>query len=303
MLPWNALIKDPKRLAYAELHVAVLLFGLTAILGKLITLPALTMVWWRMGLTVLSLLFWTRGGAALKTLPAGMWWKFIAIGCIVAIHWLAFFGAIQWSNASITLVCMGTTAFCTALLEPLIMRHPVKAHDLLLGLVILPGMALVAGGLDPKYLWGILAGLGAAASASLFSTLNKKYIHSADPVNITLLELGSGWALLTSILPLYYSQAPAAAFGPTPMDWVWLLVLSLLCTTVGYVLALKSLTHLSAFTANLTVNLEPVYGIFLAWVLLKENQELSTQFYLGGLVIVGAVLIHPMLTQSQKKTV
>ncbi len=286
---------DPETKAYLELHLAVLLFGFTAILGDLIALSALTLVWWRVGLTTLSLLFLVRAGKLWRTLPRRLFWQYAGIGVLVALHWLTFYGAIKLSNASIALVCMATTSFFTALLEPAILRQRIKGFELLLGLAIVPGMALVVQHTSWAMQGGIVAGLASAFLAALFSTFNKKLIHHARSLDITFIELAASWAFLSLILPFHAWVTPESPFWPTTRDWVYLLVLSLLCTTFAYVLALDALNHLSAFAANLTVNLEPVYGIALAWIILHEHEELDRGFYWGVAIILAAVLGYPFL--------
>lgn len=291
-------MKNDETRAYLELHLAVLLFGLTAILGDLIQLSALIMVWWRMLLASISLLFLIRFGRKLRGIPRRQMGIYMGIGVLVALHWLCFFGAIKLSNASITLVCMATASFFTAVLEPLLMRQKFKAEELLLGLLIIPGMILIVRSTDLSMVAGIWVGLLSAFLAALFATLNKKFINRAEPLGITFLELGSGWAFLSLCLPfIIQNDTP---FWPSWMDWGYLAILAFLCTTLAYVLALRSLRFLSAFASNLTVNLEPVYGILLAWLILKENEELHPQFYWGVVIILIAVFSYPLLRRWRK---
>ena len=282
--------------AYLELHIAVFLFGFTAILGDLIQLSALAIVWWRVFITSISLLFLIRGGKALRRLPWPTILQFMGIGVLVSLHWLAFYGAIKLANASITLICMATASFFTSFLEPLIMRQRVRWYEILLGMAIIPGMALIVSSTDSSMNLGILVGLSAALMAALFATLNKKLIGKADEMSITFLELGSAWLFLSVVLPVYISQSEAPVqLLPSRIDWFYLIILSLLCTTLAYVLALRSLRYLSAFASNLAVNLEPVYGIALAWFILKDHKELSPGFYWGVLIILAAVFSYPLV--------
>ena len=283
------------RRAYLELHLAVLLFGITAILGDLIQLSALVMVWWRMLITSISLLLLINFGRKLYQIPRKDTLRFMGIGILVALHWLCFFGSVKYSNASVCLICMATTSFFTAFLEPLILRQKIKGYEILLGLIIIPGMVMVVNSVDFSMYLGIAIGLLSALLASLFAIFNKKLIHKADPLSITFLELGSGWLFLCLILPFFLSSKPEAIFWPSLSDFIYLLVLALLCTTLAYVLALRVLRYISAFASNLTINLEPVYGIILAWLILNENDELSLGFYVGGTIILAAVLIYPFL--------
>jgi len=281
--------------AYLELHLAVFLFGYTAILGDLISLPALVLVWWRVLFTCMSLLFFVNLSNILKQLSRHQIFRFLGIGILVGLHWLAFYGAIKLSNASIALVCMATTSLFTALLEPLLLKQPLNWLDVALGIIIVPGMVLIVSTLETDMLLGVWAGLAAALLGALFSILNKKLVDEAEPFTITFLELSSAWVFFSLLFPIYFTQVPDTRWLPVGWDWMYLLILSLLCTTLAYTLALRSLKHLSAFASNLTINLEPVYGIALAWILLKEHKELTNSFYIGVLLILLAVFSYPLL--------
>ncbi|PPK88842.1 threonine/homoserine efflux transporter RhtA [Neolewinella xylanilytica] len=271
--------------AYLELHLAVFLWGFTAILGDLIQLSALTLVWWRVLLTSLSLILFVRIGKMIREIGRRRFFLLAGIGVIVALHWVTFYGAIKLANASIALICMATTSLFSSVFEPLIVKRPFNWYELLLGVFILPGIWLVVDGVESGMNVGIAVGLLSAALVSIFTSLNKKYIQSSNPARITFIELGAATLFLTPFLyPLGGDR-----FWPSPMDWVYLLVLSLLCTTLTFFLSLRSLSKLSAFASNLTVNLEPVYGIFLAYFLLNDADELSPTFYWGALLIVVAV--------------
>lgn len=292
---------NPVTKSYIELHFAVFLFGFTAILGDLIQLSAINMVWWRMLLASISLLLLIRFRGLWQKMPSTLVLKFMGIGVIVALHWICFFGSIKLANASIGVICMATTTFFTAFLEPIFVKTKVNKWEIGLGLLIVPGMALIVGtvGLD---LWlGIAVGLLSAFLAALFAVMNKVMIEKAHPLNITFLELGSGWLFISLLLPLFFLSDNSASFFPASSDWLYLFILAFACTTLAYVLALRSLRYISAFASNLTINLEPVYGIALAWLILKENQELSPDFYYGVLLILAAVFSYPLLRGKIKK--
>lgn len=286
-----------ERRAYLELHLAVLLYGLTAILGDLIQLTALVLVWWRVFLTSGSLAPFVKARQLVQDLGPAMFWRFAGIGVLVALHWVTFYGAIKLSNASICLVCMATTSFFTAFLEPLIVKRPFRWYELILGLLIVPGMALVVSNIQTGMMWGVVTGLTSAFLAATFATFNKKYIRNHNPIRITFLELGSAWAFLTVVLGgmLLSGQKFEALWPTSMMDWVYLLVLAFLCTNLAYTLSLRALRHISAFAANLTINLEPVYGIILAWLLLNEQEELNPGFYWGVVIILLAVFSYPLI--------
>lgn len=285
------------RNAYIELHIAVLLFGFTAILGDLIQLSALALVWWRVLFTTLSLLPLAKLRYIRYQLPRRTLWSYVGVGALVGMHWIAFYGAIKLSNASIALVCMATTSFFTAIVEPLLLRQRFKGYELALGALIVPGMALIVDGVRIPVLSGLAAGLAAAFLAALFATLNKKIVGHTDEKSVTFVEMGSAWMFLSLVWLLFFASnsSNTAFWPPTLLDWVYLLILALLCTTLAYVLALRALRHLSAFTSNLAINLEPVYGIALAWLILKENEDLSGNFYWGGAIILLMIFVHPLL--------
>ena len=289
------------RRAYLELHIAVFLWGFTAILGALISLSALSLVWWRVLLTSLSLVFLLRSGSAFRKLSRKAILQFAFVGALTGLHWLSFFGAVKLSNASITLVCMATTAFFTAIIEPLALKKKTNWGEIGLGFLVIPGMALVVESVDVSMHTGILVGLTSALLAAVFSVLNKKWLHNAEPLSITFIEMTSAWLLLSLFMPFYFHQQPEAALLPSWKDFGLLLVLALACTTLTWVLALRSLRHLSAFASTLTVNLEPVFGIFLAWLILHEDQELSARFYWGVLLILAVGFGYPFFEKKGKK--
>lgn len=251
-------------------------------------------VWWRVLFASISLLFLIQFGRNLKKIKRINIIRYLGIGVLVAIHWLCFYGSIKYANASVALVCMATASLFTSFLEPLITRSRIQFMEIGIGFIIIPAMILIVNNLDVSMHTGVWMGLAAAFLAAFFAVLNKKYIDGADPLSITFLELFSAWVFLSLLLPgyLYYEDVP---FLPQGLDWLYMAILVLLCTTLAYVLALRSLQHISAFASNLVINLEPVYGIVLAIVILKENKELSVNFYWGVAIIVLSVILYPML--------
>lgn len=290
--------------AYIKIHIAVLLFGFTAILGDLIALPAVMIVWWRVLITSFSLLFFINFGRNLSTLPNHLIKKYGIIGMIIGLHWICFYGSVKLSNASVCLVCMSTTSLFTSIIEPLIVRKKFNKTELFIGSLIIPGMILIVNQLDGSYLYGVIVGLLSALLAAVFSVMNKANIKGADPYTISFIELSSAWAMITILVGIFWIFGyPQSVYVPTRWeDWLWLFVLALLCTTLAHVLTLKSLQHLSAFASNLVINLEPVYGILLAIVILKEHKELNTMFYIGAGIILLTVFSYPLLQRINAKT-
>lgn len=290
----SCIVKKEVKTAYIQLHTAIFLFGFTAILGKLISLQETMLVWHRLWITCVSLIFLPGVYRAFVAIPNREKLRFAGIGIVTSLHWLAFYGAIKYSNVSIALSCLATTSLFTSFIEPWLFKKRINWMEVVLGLIVVIGIVIITRA-TLGYATGIAMGLLAALLASLFSTLNKKYMGNTHPVAITFTELGTGFIFVSLLLPLYYHYFPQAVFVPEPMDWIYLLVLSLVCTSWGYVLGLQALRHLSAFTANLSVNLEPVYGIVMAAIIFGEHKELTTEFYLGTLLVLLSVCIHPLI--------
>ena len=299
---------NPTTKAQWQIHFCVLLWGFTAILGKLITLPALPLVWWRMLIVVAALALVPRVWRGLRAMPARLRWSYAGIGVLVALHWLTFYGAIKLSNASVAATCIALATVFTALVEPWLARTRFSKRDLGLGIAVLPGVALVVGGVPHDMRIGIAVGALSALLVALFGSLNKRLVghvdvEHGDPLTVTALELGAGTLALTLLAPLMPLIFPAFAGDllvlPGARDAALLLALSLVCTLLPFALSLLALRHMSAFAAQLAVNMEPVYAIMLAIVLLNEQRELTPRFYLGVAIILAAVIVYPLLTRSR----
>ncbi len=282
-----------------QIHFCVLLWGFTAILGKLISLPALPLVFLRMLIVVAILALLPRVWRGLRALTRKQFLVYAGIGVLVALHWLTFYGAIKLANASVATTCVALSAVFTALIEPLIARRRFLWRDVLLGIGVVPGVMLVVGGVPDAMHLGIVVGILSALFVAVFASLNKRMIDAADPFTITALELGAGAVSLALLAPLIAIVMPAfdgeLLALPSPRDIVYLLLLAIACTLLPFVLSLFALRHMSAFNAQLAINLEPVYTIILAIVLLGEQRELTPMFYLGVGVIVVTVLTPAVL--------
>ncbi len=286
--------------AYIRIHLAVLLFGFTAILGDLILLPAVMIVWWRVLITSFSLLFFIQFGKNLRLLSSGLLRTYAIIGMLIGLHWICFYGSVKLSNASVCLVCMSTTSLFTSVLEPIFVRSKINKVELFLGALIIPGMILIVNNIEYSYMPGVVVGLASALLAAIFSTLNKINIKGADPYTISFIELSSALGMITVMLAVMYlfGYQSSAYFPTRSLDWIYLIILALLCTTFAHVLSLKSLKYLSAFASSLVINLEPVYGIILAIAILKEHKELNFMFYVGASIILVSVLSYPYLNKK-----
>ena len=272
------------------MHLAVFLAGFTAILGKLITLNEGLLVWYRLFITVVTLWVILFIKKELKLIGWKDLVKIFGVGAIVAMHWVTFYGSIKYANVSVALVCFSATGFFTAFFEPLILRRRILLVEVLLGMLAIAGIYIIFN-FNPQYKVGIIFGIISAMGSALFPIFNKQFIERFTPRVLTFYELGGGLIALTLLVPLYLWQFPAEYYLPTSSDWVWLLVLAWLCTVLCFDLQLNALKKISAFTANLTYNLEPVYGIILAFIFFRENEELDMHFYIGMGLIASAVVL------------
>lgn len=287
---------NPARKAHLQIHFCVVLWGFTAIFGRLISLPALPLVWWRMTIVAVILAFVPRVWREWRRMPGRLLAAYGGVGCLIALHWLTFYGAIKLSNASVGATCMAVAPVFVSMVEPLIVRRAFKLRELLLGVVMVPGVVMVIGGVPGGMRGGIALGILSAMLVAVFGTLNKRLVHHADALAVTAIELAAGALLLTVFGPLL--RQPLFQW-PTLHDGVLLVILAVGCTILPFTLALVALRHLSAFAAQLAVNLEPVYAILLGSVLLHEHRQLDPLFYAGVLIILGAVLTYPLLVREQ----
>ncbi|HEY3520285.1 MAG TPA: DMT family transporter [Rhodanobacteraceae bacterium] len=291
----------PHAKAQWQIHFCVLLWGFTAILGKLITLRALPLVWWRMLGVTAALLCVPRVWRGLRTLSLRLAAIYAGIGVVVALHWLTFYGAVKLANASVAATCIALAPVFLALLEPWIARREFDVRELLLAVAVVPGVALVVGGVPADMRLGIAVGALSALFVACFGALNKRMVEHADPLTVTALELGAGAAFLTIIAPLL-PHAGAAFVLPDLRDAALLLALAIACTLLPFALALVALRRLSAFYVQLATNLEPVYAIVLAILLLGEQHQLDGWFYAGVFVILAAVFAQPLFARRAQTT-
>jgi drug/metabolite transporter (DMT)-like permease len=277
--------------AWLQLHFCVVLWGFTAIFGRLISLPALPLVWWRMTLVGVALIAVPKLWRGVRSLSARQIAIYAGIGVLVALHWLTFYGSIKLSNASVGATCMALMSVLMAFIEPLIVRRRFDPRELLFGLAVIPGVLLVIGGTPSEMRLGIAVGVLSVTILCVFGALNKRYISRAEALTVTGIEMISGALFLTCVGPLLLGSYVMFSM-PSPQDSLFLLALAFGCTLLPFTLGLVAMRHLSAFSTALALNLEPVYAIVLAIVLLNEQRELAWPFYLGVAIILGVVLLH-----------
>lgn len=301
------------RTAWVQIHLCVFLWGFTAIIGKLITLPALPLVLWRMLMVSAFLLLLPKVWRGILHLSRRHLLAFLGVGVVVALHWLTFYAAVKLANASVAATCMALIPVFLCFIEPMVTGRPFVRRELFLGLLVLPGVALVVGGTPDTMNAGIGVAILSALLAALFTAYNKRLIMRTDALSATALEmLGGGlfvllFTLLLVVLPL--PDWSAGALLPQSTDLLavpqgsnlgWLLVLAVACTLLPFALSLVALRQLSAYASSLAVNMEPLYAIVLAILILGEQRELDLYFYLGAAIILGVVLVYPVLINSNK---
>jgi drug/metabolite transporter (DMT)-like permease len=288
-----------ERRAFWQIHFCVLLWGFTAILGKLITLPAQALVVWRMALVALFLAVLPKVWRGIRVLPTKLILTYAGIGVIVALHWLTFYGAIKLSNASVAVSCLALGSIFTAVVEPMLTGRKHEISELILGIMVVPGVVLLVGGVPSGMHLGIAIGIFSSFLTAVFSTLNKRFVHHAEPESVTFIEMLVGGVFMT-IAGIAYFGIDRTLMLPDLRDFTLLVILALACTLLPFILSLHALRHISAFATQLALNMEPVYAILIAALWLKEYQELTTQFYIGVGIILLAVFVQPLL-QSKKK--
>jgi drug/metabolite transporter (DMT)-like permease len=287
--------------AFLQLHIAILLAGLTGVLGRLISLNEGLLVWYRMFFTVISLWLLRFLFTSMRGNSKGPLWKPYLAGGLVVLHWVFFYGSIKYANVSIGLVCFSGVGFFTALLDPLIMKRGFNLWELVMGTLVMTGIYLIFH-FDAAYKTGIILGIVSSLLAALFTIINKVLLREHDARALTLHELTGGWLILSVLLPLYLYYFPVPDLVPGGADIGWLLILALICTVLAFNLSLEALHKISPFTVNLSYNLEPLYGILLAFVIYREDKELSSGFYAGFAIIISTVLFQSFRVWKKKST-
>ena len=290
--------------ALVQLHVFVFLAGLTGPLGFLIKLNGLVLVFYRILLTVLILWILTVFRKNLQSYNLKTKLSLLGTGAIIALHWVCFYQSIKLANVSIALVCFSSTSLFSSLIEPLWKHAKIQWSEILIGALSLLGILLIFH-FDTQFRTGIIVGLFSALFAAIFSIINKRFTNHIDVQTIQSYEMTGG---LLFLLPFIVYLGFNTGFNPiglvpTSMDWFWLSILAIACTVWSTHLMLSSLKHISAFTLNVTLNLEPVYGIILAFIFFNEQKQLGLSFYAGIICIIISVFIQMRRVVKQHRTV
>ncbi|MDU1905550.1 MAG: DMT family transporter [Dysgonomonas sp.] len=286
--------------AYIKLHLSIILAGFTGILGKLITLNEGLLVWYRMLITSILFFIFLWFANKFKKVSWKEFFKISAVGLLLALHWVFFYGSIKASNVSIGVVCFSLTGFFTAIFEPIINRHKISLKELLFSLIAVLGIILIFQ-LDVRFRTGIILGIISSALASLFVIMNKRVGINHSSSTMLLYEMIGGFILISIFIPFYLYYFPVDSFTPSAKDFMYLILLSVFCTIGLYMLQIQALKKISAFTVNLSYNLEPIYSIVLAILIFNEAKELNMPFYLGLGLIILSVLLQMYAVKGENK--
>ncbi len=291
-------MQNDKLINYLHLHFIVFIWGFTAVLGDLITIAAVPLVWFRMLLGSIFVFIYIRFTkrklkVSLKSLVI-----FALIGSLIALHWLAFFKAVKVSNVSITLAMMSTGAFFTSLLEPIFFKRKIIKYEVVFGLIVIVGLYIIFK-VETAYLTGILFALLSSFLGALFSIFNGMVVKTHDATIISFYELFFG-VVFISIFIFSTDGFNVSFFDLSSTDWIYILLLASVCTAYAFIAAVHIMKWISPYTLMLTTNMEPVYGIILALVILGDKEYMNPTFYLGALIILMTVIVNGIIKTRKK---
>ncbi|WP_353085379.1 DMT family transporter [Flavobacterium sp.] len=284
--------------SYFKLHWIVFIWGFTAVLGRLITLDAMPLVWFRMLFAVVFIFIYNKFTKTSIRLPKKVILKFLVAGLVIALHWFTFFRAIKVSNVSITLACLSTGAFFASIIEPIFFKKKIIWYEIFFGLLVVVGLSIIFK-VEGNYIEGIVLALISAFLSACFAVINSKFVVNYEPKVISFYELFGG-VLFFSIFLFGTSSFNSDFFQLSINDFLYLLVLSSVCTAYAFIASTSIMKFLSPYTVMLTINLEPIYGILLAVLIFKEKEQMSPTFYFGALLILITVILNAVLKAKHK---
>ncbi|MFC2126160.1 DMT family transporter [Bacteroidota bacterium] len=286
-----------------HLHFLVILWGFTAILGLLISVPAVELVFLRTLVASLGLLLILNFRKTSLNVGKRNRISYLGTGIIIAVHWMLFFGSARLSTASVCLAGMATTSFWTSLLEPLSKKRRPEMLEVFLGLLVILGLYLIFR-FEFNHALGLVLALASAFLAATFTVINSRLSHTGSEYVISFYEL-TGACLFTLMYLLisymFWEGNHVSNIHPTTMDWIYIFILALACTVYPFTASIELMKRLSAFTVNLTINLEPVYGIVLAVIIFGDREKMSSGFYGGAILILISVIFYPIIKKWQHK--
>lgn len=274
------------------LHLTVFVWGFTGILGALISIPATQLVWYRVLIAFISLYAYFKIGKISLSVSGAVFLKLFFTGAIVALHWILFFQSIKSSTVSVALVCLSSLTLFTAILEPIFKNQKISRLELFTGLVIICGIYMIFR-FESRYTAGIIYGLMSALCASIFSIINSKQIQNRPAPLISFYELIGAWVWVSAYL--FFSEGFNDSMKLNYSDFTYLMILGTICTSIAYVAGVAVMKELSAFRVALITNLEPVYGILLAFIFFGKREQMTFGFYAGAVIVLGAIFIYPII--------
>ncbi|MEO8088033.1 MAG: DMT family transporter [Bacteroidota bacterium] len=285
--------------AYFKMHAAIFLWGFTGLLGKLIQLNEGVLVWYRMLISAVAVAIILLYKKKIPKLTFRELAHISGIGILVMMHWVAFYASIKLASISIAMVCLSSIALFVSFIEPLLYKEKFDYMEIFFSALAVIGISTIYRS-DPTASAGIIVGILSALFSAIFSSLNKGIASKHEPLTISLVELSSGFIFLTLLFPLYMKIQPTDKFLPGTMDWIYLMILSLFCTVLTWILSLEALQKVSAYTVALALNLEPLYGIILAVVFAGEGKILNAGFYYGAGIILLTIVLHTIYKFRKK---
>ncbi len=288
------------RTAYLKMHLAIFLWGFTGLLGQKIHLNEGMLVWYRMlisSLAILGIFFYRKSFPKIKRKEVFM---IGAIGFLVMLHWVTFYGSIKASSISVAMICLSAIALFSSILEPLINKAPFDFIEILFSAMAVTGISSIYNS-DVTASTGIILGLISAFLSALFATFNKRITSKYETLTISFIEMSFGFGFLTLLLPVYFLFADTSKLIPDGSDFIYLLILSLFCTVLTWILSLQALRKVSAYTMGLALNLEPVYGIILAILFAGEGRLMNSGFITGAVIILVTVVLHTLYKARKTK--
>ena len=280
-----------------SLHIMVVILGLTGVFGKLISLSAIHLVWYRMGIAFISIAIFLAFKKQLFAVSKKDFIGLLGVGALVTFHWLCFFESIKVSTVSVAVVCLATSSLFSALIEPFFFKRKFLFYEVIMGVVVVVALAFIMG-TETKYFWGYFYGIMAALLATLFTLFNAKYINKVGAAKITMIEMLSGVLIISCIL---FFQQDYTVFTTkiSITDLTYLILLGTLCTAMVFVWLTEIMRHITPYSLIMAINLEPVYSIIFALIIFGDNELMSSSFYFGSCLIIGIVFLDGYLKNKQ----
>ncbi len=279
---------------YLHLHLLVFIAGFTAILGKLITIEAVSLVWYRMFIAAILMFIYIKITKIDIRITRKSLLKLSLAGIIIALHWITFFAAIDASNISITLAMFSTGAFFASFIEPIIYKRKIIWYEILFGIIVIVGVWIITQS-EIKHIKGIILGISSAFLSSLFAVLNGKFLEEHSATKISFYEFISGVIFISIFIQLFGGGFSLDYFKISSSDFTYLFILASVCTAYAFIASVYVMKQISPYTVVLTYNLEPIYGIVIALIYFPDSEKMSPAFYYGAAIILGVVLLNGIL--------